>query len=136
MGFRSLRLGLADPRIAKLIQASQDVLTLLSQEGVYMDDLDPDRARPDIWRKFAEGERGRPIAMLGGIRDRNSLSLAAQRMRRDHIFRDAAHHFLRQFDKVFAAFAPDATDAEVAALADTRTARAFMLLGRVAGTFD
>jgi len=28
------------------------------------------------------------------------------------------------------------TDAEIAAMADTRTARAFMLLGRVAGTFD
>ena len=29
-----------------------------------------------------------------------------------------------------------ATDAEIAALADTRTARAFMLLGRVTGIFD
>ena len=135
-GFRALKRALSDPRLKPIIQASQDVLTLLSQDGIYMDDLIPDRARPDIWRKFAEGQRGRAIAMLGGVRDRNSLSLAAQRMRSDHIFRDTAHHFLRQFDKVFAAFAPDATDAEIAALADTRTARAFMLLGRVAGTFD
>ncbi len=36
-----------------------DVLTLLSQEGIYMDDLTPDRARPEIWRRFAQGERGR-----------------------------------------------------------------------------
>ena len=33
-------------------------------------------------------------------------------------------------------FAANATDAEISALSDTRTARAFMLLGRVAGTFD
>ena len=34
------------------------------------------------------------------------------------------------------AFEPDASDSELTALGNTRTARAFMLLGRVAGTFD
>ena len=46
------------------------------------------------------------------------------------------HHFLRTFDKTFAAFEPNATDEELADLAETRTARAFMLFGRVTGTFD
>ena len=73
---------------------------------------------------------------MGGIRDRSSLALTAGRMKQDPIFRDAAHHFLRRFDKLFADFEKVATDEEVAAMADTRTARAFMLLGRVAGTFD
>jgi len=57
-------------------------------------------------------------------------------MRQDPVFRDVAHHFLRRFDRAFAAFERAADDAEIAALAETRTARAFMLLGRVAGTFD
>jgi hypothetical protein len=57
-------------------------------------------------------------------------------MRQDTIFRDAAHHFLRTFDFSFQDFEKTATDAEIAALADTRTARAFMLLGRVTGIFD
>jgi hypothetical protein len=57
-------------------------------------------------------------------------------MREDPIFRDAAHHFLRSFDKTFAEFEKNASDAELADLAETRTARAFMLLGRVTGTFD
>jgi hypothetical protein len=57
-------------------------------------------------------------------------------MREDTIFRDAAHHFLRQFDKTFQDFEKNATDAEVIELAETRTARAFMLLGRVTGIFD
>ena len=43
---------------------------------------------------------------------------------------------LRLFDRTFAEFEKDASDGEISALADTRTARAFMLLGRVAGTFD
>ena len=135
-GFRALRLALEDRHTAKLIRAAQDVLTLLSQEGIYMDDLKPDRARPELWRRFATGERGRTIAALGGIRDRSSLALTASRMREDAVFRDAGHHFLRTFDKTFAAFEPNASDEELADLAETRTARAFMLFGRVTGTFD
>lgn len=135
-GFRALRLALENRDVAKLIRAAQDVLTLLSQEGIFMDDLKPDRARPELWRKFAAGERGRGIAALGGVRDRSSLALTAGRMREDPIFRDAAHHFLRTFDRTFSEFEKHASDADLADLADTRTARAFMLLGRVTGTFD
>lgn len=134
-GFRALRRALQDRQTAQLVQASQDVLTMLSHDGIYMDDLRPDRARPEIWRKFAQGERGRAIAGLGGIRDRSCLALAAGRMRQDAVFRDAVHHFLRRFDKTFASFEPNASDQDIAMLSDTRTARAFMLLGRVTGTF-
>lgn len=135
-GFRALRRALRDRNTARLVQASQDVLTLLAQDGIYMDDLSPDRARPEIWRKFSKGERGREVAALGGIRDRSSLALTAGRMRQDSVFRDAVHHFLRQFDKTFVEFEGTASDADIAKLSDTRTARAFMLLGRVTGTFD
>ena len=135
-GFTALRRGLKDREMAILIQAAQDVLTLLSQDGIYMDDLRPDIARPDVWRRFAQGERGRKIAALGGIRDRSSLALTNGRMKQDTIFRDTVHHFLKQFDKVFAQFEEGATDADLSAFSDTRTARAFMLVGRVTGTFD
>lgn len=135
-GFRALRRALSDRKISQLIHAAQDILTLLSQDGIYMDDLRPDRAKPEVWRHFAQGERGRSVASLGGVRDRSSLALTAGRMKQDAIFRDAVHHFLRKFDKTFAEFEKAATDEEIAALSDTRTARAFMLLGRVTGTFD
>lgn len=135
-GFRALRRALDDRGLARLIRAAQDALTLLSQDGIYMDDLRPDRARTEVWRRFAKGERGKAIAALGGVRDRSSLALTAGRMRQDTIFRDTVHHFLRLFDRTFAEFEANATDQEIAALAETRTARAFMLLGRVTGIFD
>ena len=135
-GFRTLRRALKDPSTKKLIRASQDVLTLLSQDGIYMDDLRPDRAKPDLWRRFAKGERGKAVAGLGGIRDRSSLALSAGRMKQDPVFRDAVHHFLRQFDRTLEDFEQNATDEEIALMGETRTARAFMLLGRVTGTFD
>lgn len=135
-GFAALRAALQDRQTGQLVQAAEDVLTLLSQDGIYMDDLRPDQARPEIWRQFATGVRGREVAAMGGIRDRSSLALTNTRMKQDPIFRDAAHHFLRLFDRLLASFETDASDAELAALGNTRTARAFMLLGRVAGTFD
>ncbi len=135
-GFSALRRALRDRNARQLVQAAQDILTLLSQDGIYMDDLRPDRARPEIWRRFAKGERGRAMASLGGVRDRSSLALTAGRMREDTIFRDAAHHFLRRFDQTLISFEPIASDEDLVSLSETRSARAFMLLGRVAGTFD
>ena len=96
-GFAMLRKALKDRATQRLLRASQDVLTLLSQDGIYMDDLRPDRARPEVWRAFARGDRGREIAGLGGVHDRSSLALATGRMKQDPVFRDATHHFLRAF---------------------------------------
>ncbi len=135
-GFRTLRRALQDPNTSRLIRSSQDVLTLLSQDGIYMDDLRPDRAKPELWRKFAKGDRGKSVAGLGGIHDRSSLALSAGRMKQDLVFRDAVHHFLRQFDRTLVDFEQNATDEEIVQMSETRTARAFMLLGRVTGTFD
>ncbi len=135
-GFRALRAALRDRPTAGLVRSAQDVLTLLAEDGIYMDDLAPDRARPEVWRRFAQGERGKGVASLGGVRDRSCLALTTGRMRQDPVFRDTAHHFLRKFDKTFAEVEPRLSDTEIAALSETRTARAFMLLGRVSGTFD
>lgn len=135
-GFRILKRALDDPTTSKLIRAAEDILTLLSQDGIYMDDLNPPSAGAEVWRKFAKGERGRAVAALGAVRDRSCLALTHGRMKTDPVFRDAAHHFLRQFDKVFTDFAAHASDEEILEVEATRTARAFMLLGRVAGTFD
>jgi hypothetical protein len=135
-GFAALRRALRDHGAHRLVQASQDVLTLLAQDGIYMDDLRPDPASADLWRRFAHGERGRSLDQLGAVRDPNILTLVAARMRQDTIFRDAVHHFLRLFDDVLVRFEQDATDADLLKLAETRTARAFMLLGRTSRTFD
>ncbi|TVP70989.1 MAG: hypothetical protein EA339_11485 [Rhodobacteraceae bacterium] len=135
-GFETTRRALANPRLAPLIEAAQDVLSQLSQDGIYMDDLQPDHARPEIWRAFAEGARGAAISALGGVHDRSCLALTLARMRADPDFRAAAHQFLREFDRVFAQFAQTADDSQITALAQTRSARAFMLLGRVTGVFS
>ncbi|OWJ78156.1 hypothetical protein [Haematobacter genomosp. 1] len=136
-GIRTLRRALEDPTAAKLIRSAQDVLNLLGADGIYMDDLVPEELPPGaLWRQFSEGARGQSVAGLGAIEEPNVLAATATRMRSDPVFRDAAQHFLRQFDRSLSDFAPTVPDEMLAMVGMTRTARAFMLLGRVAGTFD
>lgn len=134
-GFRALRRAMQERRTAQLITAAQDVLTLLSQDGVYMDDLNPESRPPELWRRFAAGERSDSTAEIGAISDEAVLTSAGERMRNDAIFRDAVHHFLRLFDHRFSELVGEMSDTEIAAMMETRTGRAFMLLGRAAGTF-
>jgi hypothetical protein len=135
-GFAALRAALRDPQARQLVQASQDVLTLLSQDGIYMDDLDAAPVSADLWRLFAAGKRGPAIAGLGGVTDQAALAVVAHRKKEDTIFRDSMLHFLRYFDKMVAQFAPEASDDALLVLGETRSGRAFMLLGRVVGTFE
>ncbi|MGY6534081.1 MAG: hypothetical protein ACXIVG_01910 [Pararhodobacter sp.] len=134
-GFAALRRALRDHATAELIRSAQTVLSGLAEEGIFLDQLTPDRARPALWRAFAQGARGPAMAPLGGIRDRSCLALTVARMRGDPAFRDAAHRFLRAFDQRLGVIEPQASDAQIARLAETRSARAFMLLGRVTGVF-
>lgn len=135
-GMAAYRRGLKDQTIGGLIRASEDILTLFSREAMYMDDLTASRTRPETWRKYANGGRGQEIAELGGDLDRECLSLVEEQMNQDSVFRDAAEHFLRKFDKTFSELSDHLSNQEISALADTRTARAFRLLGKVTGLFE
>ncbi|WP_211341159.1 hypothetical protein [Paracoccus methylarcula] len=131
----ALRMALKDHETARVLRAAQDVVTLLAEHDIYMDDLPPDPVPPAIWRRFAGGERGEIAARIGGIHDEIALETAAALLRGDEIFRDTAHHFLRHFDLMLTRETPRLDDAQLAALADTRSARGFMLIGRAAGVF-
>ncbi|KIT16435.1 hypothetical protein [Jannaschia aquimarina] len=134
-GFDVLRRALRHPPTAQVVSAAQDALTLLSQDGIYVDDFDMDAQDPSIWRAFADGTRGAETNEMGAIHDRSALALASARMRDDPEFRETAHRFLMAFDRMLADLVERADDEDFAALSRTRSARAFMLLGRVAGTF-
>ncbi|MBK4216544.1 hypothetical protein JJJ17_11460 [Paracoccus caeni] len=132
----ALRMALKDPQYSRVLRAAQDVVTLLAAQDVYMDDLQPEPAPASLWLRFADGVRGSSISGIGGVRDEIALEIAGHMMRGDEIFRDSAHHFLRQYDVALTRLISQLDEDQIGALADTRSTRAFMLLGRVAGMFD
>lgn len=133
-GIRALHQALADEPTAKLIRAAQDVLTLLADDGVFMDDLPVDPAPAGTWRRLARDGRGAALGPMGALVSPQIFDRVAERMAADQVFHDAAHHFLRQFDRSLAQLAEVGGDADLLALGETRTARAFVLLGRVANS--
>jgi hypothetical protein len=134
-GLRAMQRALRDHKARLVVQAAQDMLTLLSQDGIYMDDLDPEPAAPALWRRFAAGDRKAEVMAVGGIRDPRALDLCRTRLRDNTVWRDTAHHFLRRFDKMLGGLVPELDEAGIAALSETRSARAFMLVGRAAEVF-
>lgn len=135
-GFRALRSALRHHSLAQMLQAAEDVLDLLSQEGVFMDNLALDPPDASAWRRFISGGRGTEVAGVGGIRDAEAMEITRGLMRTDPIFRDTALFLQRRFDVVLANFAGDASDGQLSELANTRSARAFALLARLSGSLD
>ena len=136
-GFAILRQVVADHDFASLLQAAEDTLTLLSEEGLFMEDLKPDHATLATWRAYADGARGERVMKIAGIDDEVALALARSKIRTDPVFRDASMHFLRRFDRLIVRmFKELGDDPMVLEVADSRTGRAFMIAARVMGVFD
>ncbi len=135
-GFKALRIAMGHKNTSQCLRAAEDIMNLLSQDGIYTDDLSPEIAPASLWRTFSKGARGEEVAAVGGIHDPVAVAKVRTRMRTDPIFRDAALHFQRQFDTILREFCAEGTDEQITKLANTRTGRTFMLLGRVSGMFD
>ncbi len=135
-GFRALQTVLKYRPLAQMLQSAEDVLTLLSQEGVYMDDLPIEMGSADDWRRFMNGQRGPSVGSVFGVRDDNAMELTRSLLKSDTIFRDTALFFQRRFDRVLSEFAKDASDERILELADTRSGRAYMMMTKLNGTFD
>ncbi len=135
-GFRALRSVLRHQGLAQMLQAAEDVLNLLSQEGVFVDELPMQPVDTAAWRRFMAGTRGAEVAAVGGIEDSGALETVRRLMKADTIFRDTALFFQRRFDAVLAEFAQGASDAELIDLAGTRSGRVFMLLVKLSGSLD
>ena len=132
-GFAILKKARNSREVAQILQAAEDILTLLAQRGVYMDDFTYSSVPVKQWRSFARGTRGKDVAQMAAILDEEAENKTRETVRTDPVFRDTSLHFQRRFDVTLAEFCEGATDAELAAFANTRTARAFVLLSKVSG---
>lgn len=133
-GFDALRRALRHQNLAQMLQAAEDILNLLSQQGVYTDDLVHEPAPAQTWRDFAQGRRGPEMDAVLGIRDPKAVELVRGLMSADGVFRDTALFFQRRFARVFGEVAPTLDDPALVALADTRSGRAFMLCAQASGS--
>ena len=135
-GLGALKRALQDRDLAKLLHATQDSLKILSQEGIYIDALDVKPGEITLWRDFGKGKRGKKLSGIINFSNKDILEEANLRFKTDTVFKDVVHHFLRQFDSVFTEFNNNASDDDISDFSTTRTAKTFLILAFITGTFE
>lgn len=136
-GFAAIRQVVADRTFAELLQASEDTLSLLAEEGLYMEDLIVEHGSVADWIRYADGTRGGEVSSIAGILDEPTLDSVRARLKKDAVFRDAALHFMRRYDRVLRRMTEElGPDPLIIETADSRTGRAYMIVARVTGAFD
>ena len=136
-GFRALKVALRHHGLAQMLQAAEDVLNLLSQEGVFVDELPMAPVDTGAWRRFMAGKRGPEVVGVGGISDAAGAGGGAGA--------DALGLDLSRLGAVLPAalrrgavrvLLPGRATRQIEELAGTRSGRAFMLLVRLSGSLD
>lgn len=135
-GFAALRVAIQDHSVKQIVQSAQDVLTLISHDGVYVDDIEIATLGAETWKSYAEGNRAVISELVDADLSGADLDVLVQRLRKDVVFRDAVHHFLRRFDRLLISFAQDATEDALEQLGNTRSGQAFVILGSAVGIFS
>ncbi|MFS4437074.1 hypothetical protein ACMA5I_02545 [Paracoccaceae bacterium GXU_MW_L88] len=115
----------SQPEMAALMRAAEDLLNALSDDSIFVDDLRQGRADAALWRAHAEGDEGASVAQHEGS---DIAETVRGKMTADPIFADAADVFAKRFREVLAEIATEGSDDNLAALADSRTGRAYALI--------
>lgn len=130
-GFEAIDRAMDDEATAKLLEASQDVLHRLSALDIFVDNLTLDIAQPDVWRFHAANANKSEIATLGAVAETDVLGLVANLVEQDGQFRESAQNLVDQVNDQMMDIIGDADADQVAAFANSRTIRAFILLGNI-----
>lgn len=127
---------LADAEAAALLQSAEDTLSSLADLGLYMEDLKPQHAPVETWRSFIVNGDQRQAEDLAGVRDAHALQDVVGALDDNATFADIASRFIERYEAMLERmFAHAADPGQAVELADTRTGRAYMLVGQASGRF-
>ncbi len=125
-----------DKQVADVLQSAEDVLSALADSNLFMEDITPHHAPAEKWRGYIlEGDR-RDLIDLGGVRDPHAIEEATNALQDRDGFESTTLTFLDRYESLLERLFQESSSNKLAVeLADTRTGRAYMLLGRVTGRF-
>jgi hypothetical protein len=128
---------LGDGDAASLLQAAEDTLSSLADIGLYMEDLKPDHAPVDVWRKFIVHHDRRIGEELSGVQNHDAIADVSGALGNDPKFSKISGQFLERYEILVERMFHEAPDPALAVeLADTRSGRAYLLIGQAAGRFN
>ena len=134
-GFVALNLARKNNSIFQLLRVSEDFLNLLAQDGIYLDDLKIEPPPVKAWLNFIDPEKklcSRRLSCNGVDTQIKNLKV---RIKSDTVFRDTALMLMRRFDKLLRDKLHSAEDHQIFQIANTRSGKAFLIVGRILDTF-
>ena len=110
-------------------------MTLLSQNGVYLDDHDFSPLDSKIWINFIRDENNSKNKSLICSGHEKLIEILEKTEIEDIIFKDAMLTFLRRFDQFLRHRSKNASDENLFHLSFTRSGKAFILIGKLYKVF-
>ncbi len=117
--------------IATLLENSHQLLYTLADYDLIMDDLEIDLGLISTWRKYATDSTEGTVSSLGGTGTYLEIDKVSSIVNENSDFEERASTFNSHMDKFISQAIPQLKDEEIRKLAQTRTFRAFLLLGQV-----
>lgn len=128
-GFKAVETATRNSTAKLVLDASMTVLNSLARHDIIMDDLRPSIEKPNAWRKYSEPGVEKDITALGSIGKLDYLKLVSGLYGEEKEFRSQADRLTNAIESHIGGFVSLAADHEILAFADSRTLRAFLLVG-------
>ena len=134
-GFQALKVAKKSSIISELLQASEDFLNLLAQDGIYLDDIPIEQPSVEAWYNFLKVNRSELSKKLNCVGPEVETEKLKLRLKKDIVFRDTALMLIRRFDQMLKDRIDLASEDQIFNLAYTRTGKAFLIAGKICDTF-
>ena len=134
-GFEALKLAKKNNVVFKALQASEDFLNLLAQDGIYLDDLGIEPPSIQAWINFLRPEKKGDSKKLNCLGIDVHLEKLKLRLKADTVFRDTSLMLARRFDKMLREKMETASDNQIFKLSYTRSGKAFLIVGSICDIF-
>ena len=134
-GFAAQNLARKNNTILQLLQVSEDFLNLLAQDGIYLDDLKIEPPSVTAWVNFIKNEQNDQRKRLSCSGVDEHIKKLKMRIKSDVVFRDTALMLMRRFDKLLRDKLETAEDHEIFKISDTRSGKAFLIVGEISDAF-
>ena len=131
LGFKALKIAKKHKQTKELLLSAEDVMTLLSKKGVYLDDHNFSPLDDKSWIEFILDENLSQKKSLVCLGHERLIEMLSKENIKDTIFRDTMLTFLRRFDQFLRLRYQSALEDQLSQLALTRSGKAFILIGKL-----
>ena len=135
MGFSALKIARKNNTFSELLQDSEDFMNLIAQDAIYLDDLKIEPPPVEAWLSFISTNQNPNRRRLNCVGIDRQIKRLKSRIKTDTIFRDTSLMLMRRFDVLLRDHLKLANDDQIFKIAETRTGKAFLIVGKLSDSF-